>query len=111
MILEGNLDFHFETGTEGGYWAFESNQPILEHESAYDRLYILKNGDRLKIQHPIEKSIVWDGVIDLIQYELFTENASGMWIHADQKGISRKEWSEYFFNSYPAQLHERNKVR
>lgn len=104
MILEGELLFHFETGTEGAYWAFESNEPILEGQSAYDRLHILKNGDRLKILNPTEKSIVWDGVIDLIQFDLFTENVKGMWIHADQKGISRDEWSAYFLSNYPAEL-------
>ena len=52
MTLQGKLCFHFETGTEGGYWAFESNEPILEGQTAYDRLHILKNGNRLKIQHP-----------------------------------------------------------
>jgi len=104
VILEGNLYFYFETGTEGGYWAFESNEPILEGQSAYDQLHILKNGDRLKIQHPTEKSIVWDGVIDLIQFDRFTENIKGMWIHSDQKGISREEWSSYFFKGFPANL-------
>jgi hypothetical protein len=39
----------------------------------------------------------FDGVIDLIQFDSFTENTSVMWIHADQKRISRKEWSGYFF--------------
>lgn len=110
MILEGNLSFHFETGTEGGYWAFESIEPILEGQSAYDRLHIMKNGDRLKIQHPTEESVVWDGVIDLIQFDLFTENVKGMWIHADQNGISREEWSGYFLNNYPAQFHESKRV-
>lgn len=104
MILEGNLSFHFETGTEGGYWAFESNEPILEGQSAYDRLHILKNGDQLKILHPLSKSIVWDGVVELLQHQLFSEHANGLWIHANQKGIPRDEWSTYFFNNYPAEL-------
>lgn len=104
MTLQGKLCFHSETGTEGGYWAFESNEPILEGQSAYDRLHILKNGNRLKIVHPTEKSLVWDGMIDLEQFDLFTEDARGMWIHADQKGIPRDEWSTYFFDNYPAEL-------
>lgn len=27
-----------------------------------------------------------------------------MWIHADQKGIEREVWAEYFFEKYPAKL-------
>lgn len=108
MTLQGKLAFHSETGTEGGYWAFETDEPILEGQSAFDALYILKDGDRLIVQHPTEKTILWDGVINLIQFDSFTENASGMWIHADQKDISREKWSTYFFNNYPAQLHTKS---
>lgn len=32
--LKGKLCFHSETGTEGGYWAFESEEPILEGQSS-----------------------------------------------------------------------------
>ncbi|MEO1010029.1 MAG: hypothetical protein AAFX53_01910 [Bacteroidota bacterium] len=108
MLLTGKLCFHSETGTEGGYWAFESNTPLQKGQSVYDRLHILKNGDRLKIEHPTEELIVWDGVVDLRQFDQFTEDAGGLWIHADQKGISREEWSKYFFNNYPAKLYVRN---
>lgn len=104
MTLQGRLCFHSETGTEGGYWAFESSEPLLKGQTAYDRLHILKNGDRLKIEHPTKKAVVWDGVIDLKELNLFTEDARGMWIHADQKGIPRNIWSNYFFKGYSATL-------
>lgn len=100
MTLEGELFFYFETGTEGGYWAFQDNKYPTSHEG----LHVLKNGDKLVITHPNEKTIVWEGVIDLIEHKAFTENASGMWIHADQKGISRDEWASYFFKEFLAEL-------
>ncbi len=67
-------------------------------------LHVLKNGDGLEIIHPFEKSVVWKGIIELKPCNLFTEHAQGMWIHADQKGMSRDEWSDYFFKNFPAQL-------
>lgn len=70
----------------------------------YKGLHILKDGDKLKISHPTEKVLVWDGVIELKPLGLFTEHADGMWIHADQKGISRNEWSKFFFDNFSALL-------
>lgn len=162
-ILEGILLLHSETGTEGGYWAFQDSHHIQkntpkgyckkcgiymkeqsgllkvervivldekvlrelgitgevkeksscannEHEEeigefwGYEGLHILQNGDHLTIYHPESNQEVWSGVINLKQYDLFTEHASGMWIHADQIGIEREVWAEYFFNEYPARL-------
>lgn len=162
-VLQGILFFHSETGTEGGYWAFqdarsiqknvprgyckkcgtymrEQNGPLAvervitldeevlqelertgeikekpscaldEHEEdfgdawSYEGLHLLQDGDRLTIYHPASKKEVWSGVINLQQHGLFTEQASGMWIHADQLGIPREVWAEYFFKEYPAEL-------
>ncbi|MBU0460754.1 MAG: hypothetical protein KKH52_01165 [Nanoarchaeota archaeon] len=151
--LEGVLFLHSETGTEGGYWAFQDSQfispnttrysckkcclywdketspstpPIVErlfnglpdycspndHEFKlicketwdYKGLHILENGDYLTIYHPKKNKTVWSGVIALEQHPLFTENASGFWIHADQIGIERDVWAEYFFKGYHAKL-------
>ena len=78
---------------------------LLVESWSYEGLHILKNGDKLKIFDPVEKSIIWDGIIDLKQYNLFTEyTANGCFIRADQKNISREKWANYFFNKYPAQL-------
>lgn len=77
---------------------------LLVEQWDYKGLHILKNGDKLKIVHPIEKSLIWYGVIELKPHKLFTEQANGMWIHADQKRISREEWSKFFFLNFPAQL-------
>ena len=162
-VLEGILHLHSETGTEGGYWAFQDSRYIQkdvprgycnkcgtymkeqsgslqvksvaildeeimrefentgkikkkpscangEHEEdvgdswSYEGLHILQNGDRLTIYHPDDNKEVWSGVINLKQHYLFTEHASGMWIHADQIGLQRDVWAEYFFREYRATL-------
>lgn len=150
--------FHSETGTEGGYWAFQDSQfitknmsrlyckkcgkyldpqqyenlkvakvlPVTEeilkgkeppecpegqHESevgdswSYEGLHILENGDHLTIFSPDNPTqVVWSGTISLRQHSLFNEDASGLWIHADQTGINRETWATYFFKQYPAEL-------
>ncbi len=155
--LEGILFLYSETGTEGGYWAFQESKYIQKDvpmgyckncgiymreqkgSIKIDRVYnldevitndiedlpvckndeheeyigdswepegfnILKDGDHLTIYHPDDNKEVWSGVINLKQYNRFTEDASGVWIHADQIGIERDVWAEYFFQEYSAKL-------
>ncbi|MFT4343822.1 MAG: hypothetical protein ACMXYE_03675 [Candidatus Woesearchaeota archaeon] len=162
--LNGILFLHSETGTEGGYWAFQDERYIQKsvprgycekcglylrdqdgalriervtaldaellkelsetnevpekpicfpgtHQEAigdvwsYDGLHVLKTGDFLTIRDPETYQEIWTGVVNLTQYPLFTESASGMWIHSDQKGIKREEWADYFFKQFPATLY------
>lgn len=156
-VLKGVCYLCSETGTEGGYWAFqdarfitkdvlrpycakcgkylESPQnetlevtkvlplaqvlggeeptecPDGQHERlmgdswSYDGSHILRDGDRLTIFSPNDPTlVVWSGVIALRQHPLYTEHASGYWIHADQEGIDRDVWAGYFFENYPAEL-------
>lgn len=145
-IIKGIVHFHCETGTEGGYWAFQDNEyitpnttkysctkchlywdmnqnksiPIHEgdycapekHEFklfckndwSYEGLQILENGDELTIYHPETKDVVWTGTIALTQYNRFTEHTRGLRIHADQQGVDRETWAEYFLKEYPAEL-------
>ncbi len=77
---------------------------LLVDSWSYEGLHILQNGDQLTIYHPDNKKEVWSGLINLKQHGLFTEHASGFWIHADQKGIERDVWAEYFFKGYHARL-------
>ena len=99
--LEGVCTFYTETGTEGGYWAFMDSKNLYSNEG----LLILENGDFLTIYDPNNKDkVVWSGEINLQQYNLFTEAAYGYWIHADQIGIERETWTEYFLKEYPARL-------
>jgi|GEM_PF-1258196 len=169
--LTGKCEFYSETGTEGGYWAFQDSRfikpnttqfvckkcyvvwdkkrspngpaPIVEgalsvdkiilitketikknyklprkcrpnkHEfelspnefEEYEGLHILKDGDYLFINSPKEPDkIVWEGIISLHQYPAFKKAVFGCWMHADQNGVDRKKWAEYFFKEYPAKL-------
>lgn len=99
-ILRGQLLFWFETGTEGGIWAFQDEQ-----YGGYDGLRFLEDGDRLKVfdkEHP--ERIVWEGVVSLRPYPVFTEEVFGLWIRDDQEGVEREFWARLFFEGYPAEL-------
>ena len=156
QVLYGVCFFHSETGTEGGYWAFQDRKFMglrndkdfvcskcgdwMKKEYAkrrgrkgltdfdgrkkckngdrhapeaafpqgmwsYDGLHILKDEDRLTIYSKESPTkVVWSGIIKLRQYPLFSESVSNMWIHADQKGISRKKWAKWFLEEHPAKL-------
>lgn len=72
---------------------------------SYEGLHVLEDGDHLTIFDKDDPSkVVWDGLIELEQHPLFTEHASGMWIHADQRGVDRDTWSLWFFKEHPAKL-------
>lgn len=77
---------------------------LLVTSWSYEGLHILQNGDQLTIYHPDNNNEMWLGIINLKQHDLFTQHASGLWIHADQKGIDREVWAKYFFEKYPAKL-------
>lgn len=104
--MKGVLFFHSETGTEGGYWAFQDSDYISPDSGmwAYEGLHLLKNGDRLKIYSKHDTCVIWEGAIALIEYPPFTQEANGFWIHADQLGEDREDWAGFFFNQYPAEL-------
>lgn len=129
---QGVTFFHSETGTEGGYWAFQDAKHIHTPEDlvnghcpwdgtkncpavtpkrdnpahwSYEGLHVLKTGDRLKIYDVEDKQkLLWEGEINLDKHSLFTEDASGLWIHADQHGMDRDEWAALFFKEHPAVL-------
>lgn len=104
--LRGILHLWSETGTEGGYWAFQDGQFIRADGSwSYDGLHVLEEGDKLTIfskENPAE--VVWTGTISLRQFPVFSEEARGLWIHADQNSIARATWANWFLEGYPAEL-------
>lgn len=105
QALKGICHFFTETGTEGGFWAFQDNNYINGDNWSYNGLHILDNGDKLTIFCPNSPNkVIWSGTINLKQYPIFTETALDFWIHADQIGIERDTWLMYFFNNYPAEL-------
>ncbi len=104
-VLKGVCHFFSETGTEGGYWAFQDNAYITPEGWSREGLHILEDGDRLTIFSPDNPTqVVWRGIISLRKYPLFTEDVFGIWIHADQENIDREVWATYFFKEYPAEL-------
>jgi hypothetical protein len=112
MKLKGVIHLWSETGTEGGFWAFQDEKYIIPPTNdypfgkwSYEGLYVLKTGDKLTIISPVDGSVLWEGIIDLQEHPLFTEYTdAGFWLHADQKGIAREEWAKWFYGEYPAIL-------
>ncbi len=112
VVLEGVCHFWSETGTEGGYWAFQNakyifaSTPEWPHGNwSYDGLWVLQDGDFLTIYEKDDSSrIMWEGEIKLHNYTPFTESAFGMWIHSDQEGVDRGTWAQWFFEEYPAKF-------
>ena len=49
-------------------------------------------------------SVVWQGTIELHHHELSTVHTHGPWIHADQSGVDRDLWAEWFLAELPADL-------
>ncbi len=103
--LRGLCHFHSETGTEGGYWAFQDSQYISDGSWSYKGLHLLEDGDYLTIYDKRDlHRMVWSGVIKLTQYASFTQEVFGCWIHADQDGVDRQTWGQWFLEEYPAIL-------
>lgn len=109
-VFDGICYFYSETGTEGGYWAFQDKRFITEDPTygpqyAYEGLHILENGNELTI-FDLENSneIVWQGTIALRTFGSFCKEIDGCWIRAEQIDAPRLHWAEWFFNEYPAQL-------
>ncbi len=115
----GILHLFSETGTEGGYWAFQDERFITRDEEArredrwsYEGLHILEDGDNLTIfskENP--EDIVWNGEISLQKHPSFTEHARGLFIHADQTDIDRDTWAEYFLGEHKAKLVSRRELK
>jgi len=85
--------------------------PNHQHEEmigdawSYEGLHVLKDGDQLTIHAPDDPDeVIWSGTIKLIEHRTFTEKVFGMWIHADQEGIERQRWAQWFFTRQAASL-------
>lgn len=103
-VGKGELTRHMVHWDDGVEEKRLSDSLLIERWS-YEGLKILVDGDHLTIFDPEDlESVVWDGDIHFKQHPLFTEHASGMWIHADQIGIDREKWAQFFFQGYPAVL-------
>jgi len=121
--IKGTLFLYSETGTEGGYWAIQDEKFIGKRDDgspywSYDGLHPLRDGDHLKIYHP-DGTLLWEGDIKLKQHPVFTESVDvhdessgvnlGLWIHADQIGMSRHDWAYPFMKEYKGELTKHGK--
>ena len=71
----------------------------------YKGLHILRNDDHLKIYSKDKPDeTVWEGKINLLEFDPFKEDVFGFWIHSDQIGEEREKWAKWFFNENPAEL-------
>lgn len=82
---------------------------LLVEQWDYKGLHILESQDVLKIKDPKTLNWIWEGEIDLKQFGVFQEHAKGAWIHAEQRGVDRETWADYFFNKYPATYQKKEK--
>ncbi len=95
MELIGVLHFWSETGTEGGYWAFQNERFISPPTKdwphprwSYDGLYVLENSDQLTIYSKDDPNkVVWEGTVNLLQYPCFTLAVAGLWAHSEPTHI------------------------
>lgn len=107
--MHGVLFFWSETGTEGGYWAFQEDPE--QFGWSYDRLHVLEDGDRLTIfDKDNPEQIVWEGEISLIIHPTFNEHVFGLRIHSDQRDIDRETWAKRFIEEHPATLVEKHEA-
>lgn len=101
-MIKGLLYAWSETGTEGIYWSIQSD--YKEKQCSYDNLFVLENGDYLKVFD--ENKLVWEGVIDYdyeVGWKPYPRNPDygqqcvcGMWCHGIQKGVEPEIWAEWF---------------
>jgi len=113
-LVRGFCDFFSETGTEGGYWAFQDERHISGKDGGdwyYRGLYLLENGDILKIYDKYHHDhCLWEGMIewmiDLEKISFFSlmKSVFGLRVHSIQEGIDFNLWALWFLNEYPAEL-------
>lgn len=97
---ESSLRVRLQDGSEREVQAEE----LLVVKNGYAGLHILRSGDWLEISSANGEEILWQGYVRLRHYPLFTEAASGMWIHSDQRGLPRERWALWFFKGLSARL-------
>lgn len=86
------------------------------YHGSYLGMHVLETGDHLTIYEPVQGAnqadveVAFDGEIKLVTYSLFTEDAFGMWIHADQEGVAREQWAKWFMRRYWADLVKKDEM-
>lgn len=104
--IKGILFPHFETGTEGVYWALQDFNFMSEPSEwqkahgvtkawDYAGLVILESGDKLTVFDDENKTIVWQGVVEL-QHDSKIYKTKGY--HQVPVNVDLKTWEEIFWD-------------
>jgi hypothetical protein len=92
MIINGELEYHYETGASG--MAIYDTEKYPDWQRNYDGLHFIQNNDRL-IVFDQSGSIIFDETIN------FVYNEYGF---PYQSGMIQRDWSMLFINKYKAKL-------
>jgi hypothetical protein len=106
LLLAGQLDPFFETGTEGVIWSL-----LLPGVPGYDNWVPLADGDRLRI-YGAQGTVAWEGPVHLEhqrRYRPYPMNPAcgqqevfGFWVHGFQADVDPEVWATAFFTGMPA---------
>lgn len=132
-VSSGNLEFFSETGTEGGYWAFSSDDAYYKHfrddlvdgncpwggechtsrgghhtHAKHEGLYILKNGDGLSIlsEDYLPTPLVREDALQFSDWTLYEEGSRGLAVHNHPivPPIPLELWGYLFMKELPGYL-------
>lgn len=106
LVILGQLNPFFETGTEGVVWSV-----VDDGLPGFDGLFPLSNGDRL-IVYGAEGEVVWEGTISLeytSRQQPFPHDPSksqqqvaGLWVNGLQRDVDPDTWAQWFIDRRPA---------
>lgn len=106
LVVRGQLEPFFETGTEGVVWSV-----IANGVPGYDGLFSLSDGDELVI-YGANGQTAWQGTVDLEyerrfrSYPLNPEHGQqeilGLWVHGLQRDLKPHVWARAFVQRAPA---------
>ena len=105
-VIDGVLDWFFETGTEGVRWVVTTDYG--EARRYHTNLHILRDGDQLTV-YDADGSVRWRGVIDFEYESNWTEYPArsgsgvgqqaigGWWVRGVQRGWAPEAWADLFW--------------
>jgi hypothetical protein len=105
--MTGTFFFWSETGTEGGYWAFQDEMYDVSG-SAYEGFHILKNGDKIKIYDNTD-NVYLETTVSLEEYPSDAQGTqTPYWLHTRPTNVNFYIWAHAFFEEFRGVLIEEN---
>lgn len=131
IARRGTLWFDSETGTEGGWYAWQDAEhqhggtpgdpcpwdhagcPVAagfyHQHASRDGLQRFKNGDHVRIFSPEDGTVVWEGFVRLTRrndvYENPEASVFGLWVNQEPDvGVERETWAKWFLNELPCEV-------